>query len=157
MYNQYAISFPFAICCIICYKYAILTRRETIMRPISNEKRELLVEAKQRGDTEKSIAKWLKISESSVTNIWRLYRKTGSYLPTPYIGRRPILSNEKLEETKLFVTNNPDKTLAEIIEALSLPIQKSRLSVLLIESGFSFKKNNISRKTRCPTRKVGIR
>ena len=127
------------------------------MRPISNEKRELLVEAKQRGDTEKSIAKWLKISESSVTNIWRLYRKTGSYLPTPYIGRRPILSNEKLEETKLFVTNNPDKTLAEIIEALSLPIQKSRLSVLLIESGFSFKKNNISRKTRCPTRKVGIR
>jgi transposase len=110
------------------------------MRPISNEKRALLIEAKLRGETERSIAKWLKISESSVTIIWKLFRETDSYEPTPYPGRQPILSEEKFEEIKIFVTNNPDKTLEEIIAELSLPIQKSRLSVLLIKAGYSFKK-----------------
>lgn len=110
------------------------------MTPISNDKRELLIEAKKRGETEKNIAKWLKISESSVTTIWRLYRETGSYLPAPYPGRQPILTPEKWEEIKTFVTNYPDKTLEEIIEELELPIRKSRLSVLLIEAGYSFKK-----------------
>lgn len=110
------------------------------MKPISNEKRELIIEAKERGETEKNIAKWLKISERSVTTIWRLYRETGNYLPTPYPGRKPILTPEKWEEVIVLVTNAPDKTLEEIIEELSLPIRKSRLSVLLIESGYSLKK-----------------
>ena len=113
------------------------------MRPISNEKRELLIEAKKRGETEKSIAKWLKISERSVTTIWRLYRETGSYLPTPYPGRAPILTPEKWGEIKDLVTKAPDKTLEEIIEKLALPIRKSRLSVLLIEAGYSFKKRQL--------------
>lgn len=113
------------------------------MTPISNEKRELLIDAKKRGETEKSIAKWLKISERSVTAIWRLYRETGSYLPTPYPGRQPILSAEKWEEIKALVAKEPDKTLDEIIEELALPIHKSRLSVLLIEAGYSFKKRRL--------------
>jgi transposase len=114
------------------------------MTPISNEKRELLIEAKERGETEKNIAKWLKISERSVTAIWRLYRKTGSYLPTPYPGRRPILSAEKWEEITMLIARSPDKTLDEIIEELELPIHKSRLSVLLIEAGYSFKKRQLT-------------
>lgn len=110
------------------------------MKPISNEKRELLIDAKKRGETEKSIAKWLKISERSVTKIWRLYRETGSYFPTPYPGRQPILSAEKWDEIKALIAKEPDKTLDEIIEELALPIHKSRLSVLLIGAGYSFKK-----------------
>jgi len=110
------------------------------MKPISNEKRELIIEAKERGETEKSIAKWLKISERSVTAIWRLYRETGNYFPTPYPGRKPILTAEKWEEVIALVRKEPDKTLEEIIEEISLPIRKSRLSLLLIKAGYSFKK-----------------
>jgi transposase len=110
------------------------------MTPISNEKRALIVAAKKRGEPEEAIAKWLEISKRSVGKIWKLYRDTDSFLPTPYPGRQPILSAEKWEETKKFVTLNPDKTLDEIIDVLKLPIHKSRLSVLLIEAGFSFKK-----------------
>jgi transposase len=110
------------------------------MKPISNEKRELIVDAKERGETEKNIAKWLKISERSVTAIWRLYRETGNYFPTPYPGRKPILTAEKWDEVIALVRKEPDKTLEEIIEELSLPIRKSRLSLLLIEAGYSFKK-----------------
>ena len=117
------------------------------MTPISNEKRELIIEAKLRGDTGKSIAKWLKISESSVTIIWKRYRETGSFEPTPYPGRKPLLTEEKWEEVKVFIAQNSDATLEEIIEALSLPIQKSRLSVLLIEAGLSFKKDTSPQRT----------
>jgi transposase len=117
------------------------------MKPISNEKRELLIEAKVRGEKEKDIAKWLKISESSVTVIWKRYRETGSIKPTPYPGREPILAAEKFNDVKLYIRKYPDATLDEIIEALSLPIHKSRLSVLLIEAGLSFKKRPYTQKS----------
>jgi len=116
------------------------------MKPISNEKRELLIEAKKRGEKENDIAKWLKISKSSVTVIWRRYCETGSYEPDSYPGREPILTAEKFEEVKLYVSENSDATLDEIIEDLALPIHKSRLSVLLIEAGLSFKKRHFTRK-----------
>lgn len=127
------------------------------MKPISNEKRELLIEAKKRGETEKSISKWLLVSERSVTAIWRLYRETGSCLPTPYPGRQPILTSEKWGEILKLVTEEPDKTLDEIIDELSLPIHKSRLSVLLIESGYSFKKRRFTlpNKTAKTSKKSG--
>ena len=48
------------------------------MKPISIEKRELIIEAKQRKETDKNIALWLGVSESSITLIWRLYKNTGS-------------------------------------------------------------------------------
>jgi transposase len=130
------------------------------MTPISNEKRELLIEAKLRGEKEKDIAKWLKISDRTVTAIWRRFQETGSFEPTPYPGREPILTAEKFEEVKLFVAQNPDATLDEIIKELSLPIQKSRLSVLLIEAGLSFKKRlstqkNSNAKTYRKSEKIG--
>jgi len=116
------------------------------MTPISNEKRALLIGAKKRGETEKDIAKWLEISERSVTTIWKRYRERGSFEPTPYPGRTPLLTKEKWEEVKIFVAKNSDATLDEIIEELSLPIQKSRLSVLLIEAGLSLKKRHFTPK-----------
>jgi transposase len=115
------------------------------MTPISNEKRALLVAAKKRGEVEDDIVKWLEISKSSVGKIWKLYRSKGSYLPAPSPGREPIISSEKFEDVKLFVSMNPDATLEEIIEELHLPIQKSRLSVLLINAGLTFKKRHFIR------------
>ncbi|MDR1471688.1 MAG: hypothetical protein LBS75_04115, partial [Synergistaceae bacterium] len=43
---------------------------------------------------------------------------------------------EKTEEIRSAVNENPDMTLNELIEKLSLPIKKSRLSKLLIKLGF---------------------
>jgi len=39
------------------------------MTPISNEKRVLLIAAKERKETEEDIAKWLQISKSTVGKI----------------------------------------------------------------------------------------
>jgi len=109
------------------------------MKPISNEKRELLIAAKQRGEKEEDIAKWLDISKGSVGTIWRLFRKTGSFLPTAYTGRPSIITQEKTDEIQATVKKNPDITLSELIERLTLPIQKSQLSRLLISLGYTYK------------------
>ena len=108
------------------------------MKPISNEKRELLISAKQRGEKESDIAKWLDISKSSVGTIWGLYRKTGSFLPIPYVGRPSVITQEQIEAIHVEEIENPDITLDELIEKLSLPIGKSQLSRLLISLGYSF-------------------
>ena len=113
------------------------------MAVISEEKRALLIAAKKRGEKEEDIAKWLEISKGSVGTIWRLYRKTGDYRAKPYPGAKPKLSAEKWKEVGALIAKEPDKTLDEIIEELQLPIKKSRLSVLLIEAGYSFKKRQL--------------
>jgi transposase len=123
-------------------------RKDDYMKPISNEKRELLVAAKGRGEKEEDIAKWLRVSKGSVGTIWRLFRQTGSFLPTAYTGRISVMTSEKIGEICDTVKENPDITLSELIEELSLPIQKSQLSRLLIAQGYSFKKRVLIRPSR---------
>ena len=118
------------------------------MKPISNEKRELLIAAKQRGEKEDNVAKWLEISKGSVGTIWRLFRKTGSFLATAYTGRPSVITQEKKDEIQAAIRNDPDITLSELIERLSLPIQKSQLSRLLISLGFSFKKRQLIQQSK---------
>lgn len=117
------------------------------MKPITNEKREMLIAAKERGEKEEEIAKWLDISKRSIGTIWRLYRQTGSYLPTPYSGRKSVITQEKIAEIEEAVRSSPDMTLSELIEKLSLPIKKSQLSRLLLSLGYTVKKNYISGRT----------
>ena len=123
------------------------------MKPISNEKRELLIGAKQRGEKEKDIAKWLDISQGAVGTIWRVFRKTGSFLPIPYVGRKSVITEEKIEEIHSAIKSDSDITLGELIEKLSLPIKKSQLSRLLISLGYSLKKNDASSGAR-PSRRT---
>jgi transposase len=118
------------------------------MKPISNEKRELLIAAKQREEKEEDIAKWLNISKGSVGTIWRLFRRTGSYLPTAYTGRPSVITQEIKDKIHAVIRNDPDITLCELIEKLSLPIHKSQLSRLLISLGYSFKKRLLIRRSR---------
>jgi transposase len=114
---------------------------------LSTDKRELIVEAKKRGETNKEIALWMNVTEKSVSNIWKLYRATGGILPKKPGGRPPRMSNEERDRMKEAVNQTPDISLNELIEKLSLPIKKSMVSRLLIRMGFSFKKNASSKKS----------
>ena len=118
------------------------------MKPISNEKRELLISAKQRGEKEEDISKWLDISKSSVGTIWGLYRKTGSFLPIPYTGRPSAITGEQIEAINAAEAENPNITLDELIEKLALPIKKSQLSRLLISLDYSFKKRQLIQQSK---------
>ena len=116
------------------------------MKPISAEKREMIIHAKKRGETPEIIALWTGISVSSVYNILSLHKKTNSTEPKPYTGRPSSLTTEKLEEIRRTVESDKDITLEELIEKLDLPVKKSRLSVVLIGMRFSFKKRHLIQK-----------
>ena len=114
------------------------------METISKEKRELIIAAKERKEKGADISSWLNVSLSSVNRIWSQYKRTNSIAPKARPGRTPSLSDAKIEEIKAAVKKEPDITLEELIDSLELPIKKSRLSVILIKMGLTYKKNSIS-------------
>ncbi|MCL2477760.1 IS630 transposase-related protein [Candidatus Bathycorpusculum sp.] len=110
-------------------------------RPITNEEREKIIKHKQNNENEADIARWLFVSESSVTKLWALYRKTDSYLPNyKNCGRPSKLNNSQITQIKTEITKTPDITLLELIEKFSLPISESGLSRMFKKLGLTFKK-----------------
>jgi transposase len=121
--------------------YLLLSlRRIDKMKPISQEKRELIISAKERKETILAIAQWLEISISSVKSVWRLYRQTGNVQAKAYKGRPSRLTEEMISNIHYKIAKEPDSTLEELITDLGLPIKKSQLSRWLLKNGYTFKK-----------------
>jgi transposase len=111
------------------------------MRPISNEKRQIIIDAKKRGENEKTILNWVKdISRSSITKIYKQYQTTGTHQPKPYPGSTSHLSKEQDKQIRDKIKQTPDITINELIEELHLDITESGLSKHLKAMGLSFKK-----------------
>jgi len=111
--------------------------------PLSNDLRKRIIEAKLRGDTEDKIALEKEVNKSTITKLWALYRETGSYEPRPNPnGRKPALSPQQLEQITDRITKQPDITLQELIDGLSLPVCISALCrTIKNKLGFCYKKN----------------
>ena len=118
--------------------------------PLSNDLRKRIIDAKLRGDTEDKIAREKEVNKSTITKLWALYRKTGSYeaRPNPN-GRKPALSPLQLEQITIKINEQPDITLQELIDELSLPVCVSALCRTVNNKlGFRFKKNAARRRTK---------
>jgi len=114
-------------------------------QPLSNDLRKRIIEAKRRGDTEDQIAREKEVNKSTITKLWALYRETGSYesRPNPN-GRKPALSQKQLGAIASRINQQPDITLQELIDELSLPVCVSALCRTVNNKlGFCFKKNTI--------------
>lgn len=116
------------------------------MKPISIDKREMIIAAKERGEKAEVIALWVGIATSTVYKIIKQHNDTKTLEPKRFPGRQSILTKEQLDDIKDTVEKESDITLEELIEKLALPIKKSRLSVILISMGFSFKKRHCTQK-----------
>jgi len=114
------------------------------MKPISLEKRELIIAARERGELILDIVKWLGVSESAVMTTLRLYKATGDVAPKPYTGRPSALTEDQIDAISSKVKDKPDATLEEIIIDLSLPIKKSQLHRWFVKHGYVYKKNSSS-------------
>ena len=110
------------------------------MRPVSNDKRELIITAKQRGENEKTIIKWLNISRSTITKIYKRYQTTGNIQPKPYKDNNRKITPQMEEKIKTTLKNKPDTTTTELINKLNLKISKSGLSKHLAKMNLSYKK-----------------
>ena len=112
-------------------------------KPITNKEREKIIKHKQNNENESDIARWLFVSESSVTKLWARYRKTGSYLPNyKNCGRPSTLNKTQIAQIKLEAKKNPDHTLLELIEKFNLKISESGLSRVFKKLGLTFKKRH---------------
>ena len=113
-------------------------------KPLSIDLRKRIIEAKLRGDTEKKIASDKEVCKSTITKLWSLYRKTGSYeaRPNPN-GRKPRLSPQQLEQIIQKINEQPDITLQELIDKLALPVCVSALCrTVKNKLDLRFKKNS---------------
>lgn len=110
------------------------------MKPISNEDRKRILKHKANGENVENIAKWLMIGVSTVYQILRLNKKTGSHLPKPYKGNNRKITAEQDEEIRKKIKKAPDTTIKELIENLELNVTESGLSKHLKKMGFSYKK-----------------
>ena len=111
--------------------------------PLSNDLRKRIIEAKERGETVRKIAREKEVCESAVVRICRLYRDTGSYEPRPHsLGRKPRLTPEQLEAVKERIEGQPDISLLELIEEMQLPLCESALCRIVNKKlGLRRKKN----------------
>lgn len=124
-------------------------------KPLSGDLRKRIIEAKLRGDTEDKIAAEKAVNKSTVTKLWSLYRKTGSYeaRPNPN-GRKPALSAEQLVQIARAIDEQPDVTLRELTDRLGLPVCVSALCRTVNNKlGYRFKKNSARSRTKQGERK----
>ncbi|MDR0372555.1 MAG: IS630 transposase-related protein [Nitrososphaerota archaeon] len=110
------------------------------MRPISDDKRADIIAAKQRNEPATQIKKWFNTSERTISRIWNKYQKTGTYNPTPNTGRKSKLTPKQDQQIKDTITKNPDITLIELNDKLSLNLTEGGLSFHLKKMGLTFKK-----------------
>jgi transposase len=109
--------------------------------PVSNEIREKIIQHKQNYVNETDIAKWLIISQSTVTKIWALHKQTGTIQPRPRTqGRKPLVTEQTMGQITQKIEQQPDITLKELIEEFDLQISSAALSKRLIKLGYTFKK-----------------
>ncbi len=109
---------------------------------LSNEKRADIIKHLEAGMKVLDICKWLFVNESTVRRLWRRYKTTGSYKPLPLNnGRKPMVSEEKMEQIMQRIKENPDMTLSEIVDEFELNISISALCRRLIKRGLTYKKN----------------
>jgi transposase len=128
-------------------------------KPLSNDLRKRIIEAKLRGETEEKIAREKEVNKSTITKLWALYRETGSYesRPNPN-GRKPALSPLQLEQITKKICEQPDITLQELIDEYDLPVCVSALCRTVNNKlGLSFKKNAARRRAKSGGRKSQTR
>ena len=119
-------------------------------KPLSNDLRKRIIEAKLRGDTEGKIATEKEVNKSTITKLWALYRETGSYeaRPNPR-GKKPALSTNQLNQITQKINEQPDITLQELIDELRLPVCVSALCRTVNNKlDLRFKKNFARRRTK---------
>lgn len=93
------------------------------MRAYSNDLRERIVEAVQRGEYSiRQIARLFAVSLSCVVRLLQRYRQTGAVQPKPHAGGpTPKLDAQAQERLLDLVRQHPDATLAELRAQLGVP------------------------------------
>ena len=114
--------------------------------PYSQDLRDRVLAAYDRGMRTKKIAETFAVSPAWARGIKQRRRETGETSPRPMGGATVI----KIDRARLaeLVKEQPDATLKELRERLGIVCAESAISMALKKLGFSFKKRRSTRPSR---------
>ena len=124
------------------------------MRPLSQDLRQRIIAARERGEGTGEVCKRFGVSRKSVERFWREHGRTGQCLPKQIGGyRRSRLANhDRLLQS--WIEAKPDLTLVELQQRCRTRLQVSigitALWHRLHRLGLSFKKNDARRRAGPP-------
>lgn len=111
---------------------------------LHNEARNLLVKAYEKTHDAKGVALAYGVSVPTVYRLAEQKAKTGSVdLRVKERGRKQVLTQENLEEIAKTIDEQPDITLAEIVEKLDLPVGIETVRRRIYAMGYRRKKKMI--------------
>lgn len=127
------------------------------MKPYSSDLRRRIIEAIQDNqDTQEEIAERFSVSVPFVEKLWKRFRETGSYEALPHSGGRERALKDDEELIRQKVADQPDITLAELVEYVALEtgkevVSKQTMSVELHRLKLPRKKNRFIHRNEIPS------
>lgn len=122
------------------------------MRPLSEDLRRRILEARQEGAGSVEVSERFKVNRRTVARLFDRYKRTGDWKPKQIGGyrRSRLAPHGKILER--WIEKQPDLSLAELGERchteLGVRIGTTALWHQLRKLGLSFKKNDARRRTR---------
>ena len=122
------------------------------MRPLSQDLRQRIISARERGEGTGEVCRRFGVSRKSVERFWKQHRLTGHCQPKKIGGYRRSRLQKHDRTLRHWVRKQSDLTLAELQqlcrERLSVRIGINALWHRLDHLGLSYKKNDARRRAR---------
>src|ERR1700679_2205778 len=122
------------------------------MRPLSQDLRQRIIAARQRGAGTGEVCKRFGVSRKSVERFWNQHGLTGACQPKQIGGYRRSRLGKHDRTLRRWIAEQPDLTLGELQkrcrEKLEVSIGITALWHRLEQLGLSYKKNDARRRAR---------
>ena len=122
------------------------------MRPLSQDLRQRIIAARERGEGTGEVSKHFGVSRKSIERFWNEHRRTGQCLPKQIGGYRRSRLAPHDRKLQRWIAIQPDLSLTELqarcLEQLDVTIGLTALWHRLRRLGLSFKKNDARRRAR---------
>ncbi len=126
------------------------------MRPLSQDLRERIIAARERGEGTGEVSQRYGVSRKSVERFWNQHGRTGKCQPKKIGGYRRSRLEKHDRKLKQWIGGQPDLTLSELqqrcVEQLKVSIGTTALWHRLERLGLSYKKNDARRRARSARR-----
>ena len=124
------------------------------MRPLSEDLRRRIIEAKEAGEGTGEVSARFKVSRKSVARFWKQYSASGHLRPKQIGGYRKSRLKKHEKRLQRWIAQQPDLTLVELQRRceteLDVQIGLTALWHRLDRLGLSYKKNHARRRASAP-------
>lgn len=111
---------------------------------LHNETRKLALEAYEKSHNAKEVARNYSVNECTIYRLAEKMKRTGSVeLQTSKRGRKPLLTEQNINDIDQLIRNCPDITIDEIIDKLSLSVCNECVRMAVIKLGYRYKKKSL--------------